>query len=434
MAHTAHDFSEQVASSPREVPQKVKLLGILLVLVGFIATGIGLGTATERTLASFVINFCYWAGIAQGGFMLAAILVVTTGRWGRPLKRVCESFVSYMPWLYGLLIIFMLGGGLEIYPWMHEEMPAHKAQYLKPGFFVARQVVGLGLLIILSKLFVRTSLRADVGLAVHKYGVENPPKHWSKLIDGWTDNDKEVEASTRKQAILAPIIIITYAFVFSWVAIDLEMTLAPHWYANMFPAWYFTSCFWSGLVFIGIVAHLSRNWLGISHLLDGKVFHDLGKLTLAFCMFWGYTTFAQYLAIWYGNMTEEIGFILLRVELQPWAPVSKLVVMLCFLVPFAMLLSRSLKKIPPAYLTVTGIIAVGIWFERYLVVMPSVYKGDTLPFGVPEIGMTLGFLGGFILVVSSFLAKYPPVTLADPFMEPDPDHIHVVPDSQLHAH
>ena len=66
--------------------------------------------------------------------------------------------------------------------------------------------------------------------------------------------------------------------------------------------------------------------------------------------------------------------------------------------------------------------------------MPSVHRGDTAPFGVPEIGMTLGFLGGFILVVSGFLAKYPPVTLADPFMEPDPDHMHVVPDSQAHAH
>jgi len=111
MAHTAHDFSEQVASSPREVPQKVKLLGILLVMVGVVATGIGMGTAHDRTLATFVINFCYWAGIAQGGFMLAAILVITTGRWGRPLNRISESFVSNMPWLNGLLIVFLLAGG-----------------------------------------------------------------------------------------------------------------------------------------------------------------------------------------------------------------------------------------------------------------------------------------------------------------------------------
>ena len=180
MAHAAHDFSEQATSSPREVPQKVKLLGIALVIVGVIATGIGLGTATDRTLATFVINFCYWAGIAQGGFMLAAILVITTGRWGRPLKRLSEAFVSYMPWLCVLLFVFMIGGGLEIYPWMHEEMPAHKAQYLKPGFFVARLTVGLGLLIVLSRKFVRTSLRADVGLAVHKYGVEKTPAHWAK--------------------------------------------------------------------------------------------------------------------------------------------------------------------------------------------------------------------------------------------------------------
>ncbi|MDP6932036.1 MAG: hypothetical protein QGG40_03930, partial [Myxococcota bacterium] len=197
-------------------------------------------------------------------------------------------------------------------------------------------------------------------------------------------------------------------------------------------AWYFMSCFWSGMVAIGMYSLLARDWLGLKSLLTGAVYHDLGKLTFALCMFWGYTTLAQYLAIWYGNMTEEIGFILLRTSVEPWATVSKVVLLTCFLVPWGVLLSRGLKKIPSAYLSITSVIAIGLWLERYLVVTPSVWKEDTLPLGFIEIGMALGLLGAMVGFVTWFLSRVPPVTITDPWMQPHPDDVHVHP-SDAHA-
>jgi len=356
-------------------------------------------------------------------------MVIVRGRWGRALKRVGEAMGLFMIPLYLLLIVFLVGGGLDIYPWFHwtaEVAPPHKSIYFQPGFMVAREVVALGLLIVLDLMFVRASLRADLGVAVNQYKVAGPA-WWSTLLSHWTGDDAEVEAAHRRMSSIAPGIAMAFAVVMSVMVVDLSMSLEPYWSANMFPAWYFMSCFWSGLVFMGIFSLLFRDWLNITPWLGPDVYHDLGKLTFGFTMFWGYTLFAQYLAIWYGNMTEEIGFILVRTELEPWASVSKAVITLCFLVPFAMLLSRGLKKIPPAWLTVAGIIAVGIWLERYLVVMPSVWKETTLPLGFIEIGMTLGFLGGFTLVVVGFLSRVPAVVFTDPFLQPDPDHVTVVP-------
>lgn len=430
----AHDPRPMLQAIRMGMPGRLKWIAATFVALGVGAAAWGLWTSRERTLAAFVVNFVYWAGISQGGLLLGVAMVIVKGRWGRPLKRLGEAMSMFMVPLYLLLVLFLVGGGLDIYPWMHwtpELAPPHKGIWFRPGFMVAREVVLLGILIVLNLMFVRASLRADVGVAVSRYGIAGP-SWWAGLVADWRGDAAEIDRAQARQAAIAPGLAIAYAVVFSIMVVDLSMSLAPFWYANMFPAWYFASCFWSGLVWLGILSLALRDRLAITPWLGPSVYHDLGKLTFGFTMFWAYTLFAQYLAIWYGNMTEEIGFVLVRTHLDPWSDVSKAVLALCFLVPFTMLLSRGLKKLPAAYLAVTGILAAGIWLERFLVVMPSVWMHDTLPLGPVEIGMTLGFLGGFLLVVVGFLSRVPPLVFTDPYLGPDPEHVHVVPGGAAH--
>ena len=433
MSSHGPDLSAVYAGTPRQVPSQIKMGGLVGVVVGVAALAFGLMTAPERTMASFVANFLYFYGICQGAVVFAIAMMLTQARWGRPLKRIAESFAVYLPILHTLLVVFLLAGGLEIYPWMHEEMPPHKAIWLQPGFFVVRQVVGLGLLWVLSLLFLRASLRADLGVVRERIG-DRAPAWWGRLLGDWQGKDAEIEACVQRQMRLAPAVGFTYATVMTMMAVDLSMSLSPYWAANMFPAWYFMSCFATGLIYTGIFSQTLKGWLGISELLPGKVYHDIGKLHLGLAMFWAYTLFAQYLAIWYGNMDEEIGFVLIRTVLEPWGGLAKVVVMTCFLIPFALLTSRGLKKIRSAYLAATTIFAVGIWLERHWVVMPSVWKESTLPIGPVEIGIGLGMLGGMVLTVTKFLSQVPAAPITDPWMAPNPADVHVHPSGEAHAH
>jgi len=433
MGSHAPDNSAAYMGVPRAVPGAVKGAAIVGILVGLGAFGAGMATHKDLALAGFVSNFMFWGGMAQGALMLAVAMTIVNARWGRPIKRFAEALGLMFPIMYGLLLIFFLIGGLDINPWMHEAMPPHKAIYLQPGFFVMRQAVGLGLLILLSLKYIRASLRADMGTAASRMG-DKAPAWWSRLTGGWQGDELEQAAGVDAQRGVAPLIAVTYAITFSVMAVDMSMSLAPHWYANMFPAWYFASAFWSGLVGIAILSLSTRRWLGVENLISRNVYHDLGKLTFGFTMFWGYTGFAQYLAIWYGNMTEEIGFILVRTQIHPWSELYLVVVSLCFLVPFATLLSRGIKKIPSAYLAITILIAVGIFLERFWVVMPSVQHEPELftPLLITA-GMGVGFLGLFALVTTTFLSKVPALPVGDPFLAPDPDVVHVHPSAE-HAH
>jgi hypothetical protein len=78
--------------------------------------------------------------------------------------------------------------------------------------------------------------------------------------------------------------------------------------------------------------------------------------------------------------------------------------------------------------------AIGVWLERYLVAAPSTLLDvQEVPLGVLEFGLTMGFLGGFIWVITNFLSSVPVVPVSDPLMNPHPDDVHVH-SMDAHAH
>jgi hypothetical protein len=86
--------------------------------------------------------------------------------------------------------------------------------------------------------------------------------------------------------------------------------------------------------------------------------HDLGKLMLAFVMLYAYLSFSQWLITWSGNLPQEIQFYLNRLA-GNWMNLSRFLILFEFAVPFALLLSRRLKKQPGFMVPLcTGIIFI----------------------------------------------------------------------------
>ena len=170
----------------------------------------------------------------------------------------------------GGALTFLWVGGIEVFPWVEEArehtLPAHKAIYLTEPFFWWREVLGLGLLIWLDWKYIQASWRPDIGMMAEKLGDEAPG--WYKYFTkNWTNLEAEIEASEKNQRKWGAIVAIAYSLIFSIASVDLSMSLAPHWFANMFPAWFFMSSMWSGMVAIGIFSLLAGRWLHIDELL-----------------------------------------------------------------------------------------------------------------------------------------------------------------------
>jgi hypothetical protein len=146
--------------------------------------------------------------------------------------------------------------------------------------------------------------------------------------------------------------------------------------------------------------------------------HDLGKLTFAFSVFWTYLFWSQYLVIWYGKLPWEQEWIVHRAGPE-WGPLSLVVIVLCFVVPFAGLIGAA-PKMRPAWLgSMCALVLAGLWLERFLLVAPSLHEPGTATITLWEPLVGLGFLGLFSAAVRWFLVTFPLIQVWQP--KPDPE-------------
>ena len=173
-------------------------------------------------------------------------------------------------------------------------------------------MAGLLLLIGLSLYLAHQALRPDMGL-VEDDGDAARARWRDSLTTGWLGQEAEEAASARRLGRLAPAFILVYAAVMSMVAYDFAMSLEPHWFSTIFGAWYFMGGFWGGIAATAlIVVLLKRRHADLNGLMGVQQMHDLGKLTFAFCVFWTYIFFAQYIVIWYGKLPWEQAWVVHR--------------------------------------------------------------------------------------------------------------------------
>lgn len=384
-----------------EIRQRLpwRVLGPLWLLVVAGAATFVLEIAGPHPLRAwqiFLVNCLFWSGMAQGGLVFAAIYQVTQARWGGAIKRLAEGMGAFLP--VSFLLFFLLFFGREvIFPWVLKPVPG-KGTWLTVPFLLLRDGLGLLILYGVSFAYLYFSLRPDLGMVY---------KHSSLFTRGWRGLEAEQERSRRVLAILTPTFLLLYALIFSLIGFDLAMSLDPHWYSTLFGAYFFMSSFYLGLATLAIIAVLTRKHLKLTGQIGRTQFHDLGKLIFGFCLVTGDFFWSQFVVIWYGNLPEETGYVILRAMEMPWAPLSWTVLTVSFIGPFIILLSRRVKENPRTLFTVTSFIVAGMWLERYILVVPSLWHDPSLPLGWIEFSITLSFFAAFTLSYLAFVTRIP---------------------------
>jgi hypothetical protein len=324
---------------------------------------------------AYLVNLLFFLGIAQGGVIASASFYLTQGKWGGSTPyRLGEAFAPFL-WVGFFLFFGLYFGRVAIFPWVLHPI-AQKAAWLNVPFLFARDGVGLGAMALLSFAFIRVS-RGEQARA------------WTVAMD-------DIELPPHSIRVLAPLLAILFAIVYTLVSFDLVMSLAPVWRSTLFGWYFFAGAFWSAVTAMALTAVVLRWRLGENNLFENPVvMHDLGKMVFAFSVFWVYLLFAQYIVIWYGDLPVETFFLVQRVHHMPWSPLSVACVALIWLVPFTVLMSVRAKQTPAILGPVALLGLLGMWLERYVLVIPSLSL-DAIPFGPTQFLISIGFLGAFL--------------------------------------
>lgn len=368
------DSTEKINLEKKEFPKKLLNLGVLSLLVGIII--LLLGYLVDHTRAAFdnLIILLVFISIGLGSLFLIGIEYLAGAVWSTVFRRIPEFLASLLLIVPIIAIPFYLNiHGL--YHWTHEEavktdaILAGKSGYLNVTFFTIRLIFYFAVWILFYLVLTKNSLKQDN-----------------------TKDAKYTKLNTRISAIMMPFFAITITFT----AIDLIMSLEPHWFSTIIGVYYFAGSILAGFsVSTFFIVYLNEKGYFVKGLVEDH-YYSLGTLLFAFTNFWAYIAFSQYLLIWYANLPEETFWYLNRWN-GTWIYFSIALIIIRFAVPYFYLLSQPSKSNPKKLLFASGWIFVAHIIDLFWLTMPTLDKKN-VPLGWSELSIPLVSIGLIIIV------------------------------------
>ena len=388
-ATTRETYQPQGTPLPglRQFGMTAGVLGAILAVLGFFVSGL------DRFYEAYLVAYTFWMGVILGSMALLMVQHLSGGVWGIVLRRPFEAAVRTLPFMT-FLFLPIFAGMHSLYEWSHagitetDPIIAAKAAYLNTPFFVLRQVFYFAIWNLIGFLLTK----------------------WSQEHDRTGD-----PALLGKLSALSGGGLVIYFLTVTFAMVDWTMSVNPHWFSTIWGMLYIggqgLSAFAFGIVVLVMLARVAP----LNRVLTSHHFHDLGKFLFAFLMLWAYLQFSQFLIIWSANIPEEIPHYLDRWE-NSWKYLSIFIVVGHFMVPYALLLSRDLKR----NYGKLQIIAAWILFARiadyWWHVAPELHK-DGLTISLLDVALPLVLGGIFISLFVAQLGARSLLPVNDPALE-----------------
>jgi hypothetical protein len=353
------------------------IVAVLALAVGAAGAWIGWTRAPEQFFSSYLVAWLYWAGLSIGSISLLLLHNLTGGKWGDLIRPILRTSAAVLPVMAVLFLPIVLQPQ-RIYEWAHpsavehDPILQHKQPYLNVEFFQVRAAIYFVLWFALLAML-----------------------RWQARVAPLPETVAE-----RRFRRLSGQGLALHGLAITFASIDWVMSLEPHWFSTIFGVIWFGAWGLNALAFAIVIATAVARRTPKLEPYHVDSLHDLGKLLLGFTMFWAYVSFSQYFIIWYGNLPEEVVYYIKRLE-SPWQWVALAIVLLHFVLPFALLLSREWKRHPVKLGAVAVMLFVAQWISVLWQVAPAVEHGR--PSFVPWLDLALTAAVGGVWLLAFIL-------------------------------
>lgn len=359
-------------------------------LGGSLAIGLGDPAARAQLWHSWLVGALFVLSLALGGLFFVLVQHATQAGWSVVVRRIAENAMATLPFLALLFAPLLFGLG-ELFHWSHADAVAadpllrHKAPYLNAPFFVARTAACFAVWSALAIWFGRLSRQQD------------------------RSGDHEITRRLRRAS--APGLVL-FALTVTFAAFDWLMSLDAHWYSTIFGVYFFSGSMVAIFAFMSLLAIAARRAGLLVDIVTAEHMHDLGKLLFAFVAFWAYIGFSQFFLIWYGNLPEETHYFAVRLT-GSWRAASIVLALGHFVVPFFVLLPRTIKRHRALLAATAGWLLVMHYLDLYWLVTPGLHPEGVAP-NVLDVTALIGSAGVFAAAFGWSMRRQALVPLRDP--------------------
>jgi len=413
------------------------LLAVLSIWVFQILTGLGVTGLTHPVgWGVYIINFVFWVGIAHSGTLISAILHLVRSKWRDAVCRPAEAMTVFAVLTAGLFPLIDLGR-LWVFYYL---LPYPSERQLWPNFDspLVWDACAVLTYLTVSVIFFYVGMIPDLASARDRFEDSMGPDHprtrlYRALSLGWAGAGSQWRHYDRGYlyfAALATPLVVSVHSVVSW---DFAVSLLPGWHSTLFAPYFVAGAIHSGLAMVLTLTIPMRRLLGLKPIITDNHLEAVAKTMLVTTVIVAYAYLIEPYIAWYSGNRFEQQFAWWR--MTGWmAPTYWMLTVLNVLVPLSFFFRRVRRNVP-ALFTISILVNIGMWLERYFIVVGST-SHDFMPhnwapyhISLVEISISLGAFCFFFFWFLLFARLLPTVATSElkELLAEQQEHRHQLP-------
>lgn len=241
---------------------------------------------------------------------------------------------------------------------------------------------------------------------------------YAVLSLGWVGSDRQWYHYMSLYGFLAALAVPLAVSVHSIVSWDFAMAITSGWHSTIFAPYFVSGAIFSGVAMMIILLLPLKTLFGLDVYITRLHFENLGKLLLTMSLFMGYAYGMEFFTVWYSGSIFERDTFFDRVTGQ-YAPFTWAMLICNAILPLLLFWKR-IRTHLGALLCISFAALIGMWLERYVIVVSSLSRGfDPASWGElyqptwVEASLTAASFAGFFLLFLIFVKVFPCISISE---------------------
>src|SRR6516165_2355295 len=348
------------------------LTGLLTIAIAWLFTkGTGIwGINIPIGWGFAIVNFVWWIGIGHAGTLISAILYLLNQKWRTSINRFAEAMTLFAVACAGLFPLIHTGR-----PWMaYYMMPYPSTMGIWPQFRspLIWDVFAVSTYGTVSLLFWFIGLLPDLATLRDRAKQKWQQVIFGMLSMGWRGSARHWHRYQVAYLLLAGLATPLVLSVHTVVSFDFAVGIVPGWHTTIFPPYFVAGAIYSGFAMVLMLAIPIRAAYGMEDFITERHLQNSAKVMLATGLIVAYGYVIEAFMGWYSGNRYEAFTLWNRLH-GPYAFWYYSLLACNIFIP-QVLWIRKLRTSPVALFFVSLVILVGMWLERFIIVVVSLHR------------------------------------------------------------
>ena len=426
---TFHDVTVDVAAPVEGKANKTWWIVFSIALVAFlwglgciiytVSTGIGVW-GLNRTVgwAWDITNFVWWVGIGHAGTLISAVLLLFRQKWRMAVNRSAEAMTIFAVVQAGLFPIIHMGRPWLAY-WVLPIPNQFGSLWVNFNSPLLWDVFAISTYLSVSLVFWWTGLLPDFAMLRDRTTNEFQKKIYGILSFGWSGRVKDWQRFEEVSLVLAGLATPLVLSVHTIVSFDFATSVVPGWHSTIFPPYFVAGAIFSGFAMVQTLLIIMRKVVNLQDYITLLHIEYMNKVILLTGGIVSVAYITEFFIGWYsGTSYENYTYLSFGAATGPYAWAFWALIVCNFVVPLTLWVKKLRRNILWTFI-VALVINIGMWFERFDIIVIDLSKGRTpsswamfSPTFV-DIGVFIGTIGFFFVLFLLYARTFPVIAQAE---------------------